>query len=107
MERYDVYWVQLDPTVGNAICKTRPCVIISPNELNEYLGTVVVAPLTSTIRNYYPYRLKVCIKGKQGHIATDQIMTVDKARLKKKMGKLSSDEAQQLRDILYDMFCVE
>lgn len=107
MQRYDIYWVKLDPTVGFEINKIRPCVIVSPDELNRHLQTVVVVPLTSTIRGNYPFRLNVTVTGKNGQIALDQIRTVDKTRLVKKMGELSEHSAQQLRNILYDMFCLK
>lgn len=107
MQRYDIYWVTLDPTVGYEINKIRPCVIVSPDELNRHLQTVVVAPLTSTVRGNYPFRLNVSVAGKNGQVALDQIRTVDKRRLVKKMGELGEHSAQQLRDILYDMFCMK
>ena len=107
MKRYEVYWVDLDPTKGAEIKKQRPCVIVSPDELNKYLKTVVVAPLTSQVRNYYTFRPKVEIAGKKGQIAIDQIRVVDKSRLKGLLGELSSDEEKALRNLLNEMFCIE
>lgn len=93
--------------MGHEINKIRPCIIISPDELNRHLQTVVVAPLTSTVRGNYPFRLNITVGGKNGQVALDQLRTVDKARLIKKMGTMNDSDAQQLRDILYDMFCLK
>ena len=82
-QRFDVYLVNLDPTVGSEIKKTRPCVIVSPNEMNNHISTIIVAPLTSKLRNY-PTRVPCRVEGKQGQIVLDQIRTVDKSRLVKK-----------------------
>ena len=100
--QYDVYWVNLDPTIGREIKKTRPCVIVSPNELNKGLGTVLVAPLTSTIKAY-PFRSACKIEGKHGAIALDQIRCVDKIRLIKKLGELKAKEITQLKAVLEEM----
>jgi len=100
--QYDVHWVNLDPTIGREITKTRPCVIISPNELNKGLGTVLIAPVTSTIRNY-PFRSLCIIKEKSGSIALDQIRCVDKTRLSKKIGKLKKSEISELKSTLHEM----
>lgn len=107
MNRYEVYWVDLNPTRGSEINKTRPCVIISPDELNNHLKTVVVAPLTSQVRDYYPFRLKVEEGGKEGKIAIDQIRVVDKSRLQGILDELTDDDAKRLRDLLNEMFCAE
>jgi mRNA interferase MazF len=77
INRYKVFWITLDPTEGSEIAKTRPCVIISPDELNRYLRTVIVAPMT-TAQKKYPYRINCVLAGKSGNIALDQIRTVDK-----------------------------
>ncbi len=81
--RFDVYYVNLDSTIGNEIKKTRPCVIISPNEMNYIISTVITAPLTSKLRNY-PTRVLCKVEGKQGQIVLEQIRTIDKLRLIKK-----------------------
>ena len=107
MKRYDIYWVDLNPTQGSEINKTRPCVIISPDELNEHLSTVVIAPLTSQIRAYYPFRLTVSVKGKEGQIAIDQVRVIDKKRLKGRLDRLTADDAQRLRKLLSEMYCTE
>lgn len=105
VRRYDVHWVQLDPTRGSEIAKTRPCVIVSPDDINDYLSTVIIIPLTSTLRNY-PYRTRCHIDGKDGDIAVDQIRTVDKSRIKGRLGTLSATEIEALKDILNQMFCL-
>ncbi len=102
INQYDVIWVNLDPTVGSEIRKNRPCVVISPNELNAGLNTVLVAPLTSTIRKY-PFRALCVVQDKNGAIALDQIRCVDKTRLLKKIGKLKKNEVIQLKMILQEM----
>ncbi|MCA1745683.1 MAG: type II toxin-antitoxin system PemK/MazF family toxin [Bacteroidales bacterium] len=101
--QYDIFWANLDPAVGHEIQKTRPCVIISPNELNKGLGTVLAAPLTSTIKPY-PFRAKCKVSGKMGSIALDQIRCMDKSRLAKKMDQLSTDEISKVKRILEEMF---
>lgn len=102
IKRFDVYWVQLDPTVGSEIKKTRPCVVISPNELH-FLKTCIIAPLTSKI-HHFPCRVITHFQGAQGEIALDQLRSVDISRLVKKMGELSSTSAQEVIGILLAMF---
>ena len=85
--RFDVYLIRLDPTEGREIRKTRPCLIISPDEMNHHIDTVIIAPMTTKIRPY-PTRVPVRFKGKSGQIVLDQIRTVDKSRLVKRMGKI-------------------
>lgn len=101
--RFDVYFVNLDPTVGSEIKKTRPCVIISPNEMNHYISTVIVAPLTSKLRNY-PTRVSCKVQGKQGQIVLDQIRTVDKERLIKKVDMLNKVTQGKVLNVLKEMF---
>ena len=107
MKRYGIYWVDLNPTRGSEMNKVRPCVIISPDELNNHLRTIVIAPLTTRIREYYPFRLKVTVGEKEGQIATDQIRVIDKDRLKERIGTLSTNDAEKLRELLNEMFCIE
>ena len=106
LKQYDVFWIGLNPTTGSEMAKTRPCVVVSPDELNDHLRTVVIIPITSTIRGY-PFRVPCSISGKNGEIAVDQIRTVDKARIyaSKPLGHLSSLEIATLRDVLNEMFC--
>ena len=103
VNRYDVYWVDLNPVVGSEIAKIRPAVIISPNELNHHLKTVIVAPLTSTVRNY-PFRLRVMVDNKLGEIALDQLRCVDKTRLKNRLATLSTEKSKELRNLLHQLF---
>ncbi len=101
--RFEVYLVNLDPTVGSEIKKTRPCVIISPDEMNRNIATVIIAPLTSKQRNY-PTRIPCKVEGKQGQIVLDQIRTVDKIRLVKKIDKLSKFVQNKVISVLNEMF---
>ncbi|MEO1296656.1 MAG: type II toxin-antitoxin system PemK/MazF family toxin [Cyanobacteria bacterium J06636_16] len=103
VKRFDVFLVNLDHTVGSEIQKTRPCVVISPDEMNRYIATVIIAPMT-TKGKQYPTRVISQFQGKNGQIVLDQIRTVDKNRLVKKLGHISSDEQKMLLDILAEMF---
>lgn len=103
VSRFDVFLVSLDPTVGHEVKKTRPCTIISPDEMNRHIGTVIIAPMTSKGRSY-PTRVPCKFQGVGGQIVLDQIRTVDKARLTKKLGHLSSQESQRVLDVLVEMF---
>lgn len=102
-QRFDIVWVNLDPTVGKVIKKTRPCVVISPNELNSNLDTLIVAPLTSTIK-MWPFRIVLQIEDRKSSIAFDQIRTVSKQRIGRKMGKLKPKDQQKALQILHAMF---
>lgn len=101
--RYEVYLINLDPTVGSEIKKTRPCVIISPNEMNTNISTIIIAPLTSTQKKY-PTRINCKVQGKQGQIVLDQIRTVDKKRLIKKIDMLNKSTQLKLHKVLIEMF---
>lgn len=101
--QYAVVLVNLDPTVGSEIKKTRPCVIISPNEMNQHLQTVVIAPLTSTLRKY-PSRVKVRFNDKEGMIALDQVRTIDRQRIVKSLGSISAAEFKKVKEVLMEMF---
>lgn len=102
-KRFDVFLVNLDPTIGSEIQKTRPCVIVSPDEMNRYISTVIIAPMTTKGR-IYPTRVICQFQGKDGQIVLDQIRTVDKSRLVKKIGQISQDEQREVLDILAEMF---
>ena len=104
VNQFDVYWVDLNPTVGAEMQKVRPCVVVSPKELNQYLATVIIITITSAIHGY-PFRVPCHIGERDGEIVTDQIRTVDKSRLKKKITTLSPDEQTALKDVLRQMFC--
>ncbi len=101
--RFDVHWVALDPTVGSEIQKTRPCVIVSPDELNQYLPTVIVAPMTTRGR-LYPTRVSCRFDGKEGRIVLDQLRTVDKRRLLNRVGALDAATQQQVLAVLAALF---
>jgi mRNA interferase MazF len=102
MEQYEVYWISLDPTQGSEIAKTRPCVIVSPNELNKSLRTVIITPITSTV-NKYPWRVECTVSNRSGSIATDQIRVIDKTRLGARVGKLSDREISALKQAMQKM----
>ena len=101
--RYEVYLVNLDPTIGSEIKKTRPCVIISPNEMNKNISTIIIAPLTSTLRNY-PTRINCRVQGKEGQIVLDQIRTVDKKRLIKKIDTINKRTRLKFHKVINEMF---
>lgn len=103
LNQYAIILVNLDPTLGSEIQKTRPCVIVSPNEMNKYLNTIVVAPMTSSL-NKYPTRINVNHDGKKGMIAIDQIRTVDKKRIIKVLGKLNKTEIKETKDVIKETF---
>jgi mRNA interferase MazF len=103
ISRFDVFLVNLDPTVGSEIKKTRPCVIVSPDEMNRFIRTVIIAPLTSKGRSY-PTRVACRFDKKDGQVVLDQIRTVDKTRLIKKLGRLDKDAQQEVLDGLAEMF---
>ena len=105
VSQFDVYWVDLNPTIGAEMQKIRPCVIVSPKELNDHLDTVIIIPITSAIPGY-PFRVACHIMGRDGEMATDQIRTIDKRRLKKRISTLATDEIAVLQDVLRQMFCV-
>jgi len=103
IDRFQVYLVNLDPTVGREIRKTRPCLIVSPDEMNHHIRTVIVAPMT-TKGQPYPTRVACRFQGKNGQVVLDQIRTVDRARLIRRMGRLDSRSAARVLDILQEMF---
>ena len=103
VRRFDVFLVNLDPTVGSETGKSRPCVVVSPDEMNRYVRTVVVAPLTSASRPY-PSRVAVRFAGKDGQVVVDQLRTVDKARLAGRLGALAADEATRVLGVLKEFF---
>lgn len=103
VKRFDVFLVNLDPTIGSEIQKARPCVVISPDEMNRHIATVIVAPMT-TKGQPYPTRVACHFQGKDGQIVLDQIRTVDKTRLVKRLGQISSDEQKAVLDTLAEIF---
>ena len=103
MNRFDVFLVNLEPTIGHEIKKTRPCLIISPNEMNRFIATVIIAPMTSKGRDY-PSRVDCTFRGIQGQIVLDQVRTVDKLRLVKRLGAISENTQQKVLQVLNEMF---
>ncbi len=103
IERFAVFLVALDPAQGAETAKTRPCVIVSPDDVNEALATVIIAPMT-TVRRRWPTRPSVTFQGKTGEIALDQIRAVDKTRLVKRLGKIDRAAATAVLDTLGELF---
>ncbi|WP_158857317.1 type II toxin-antitoxin system PemK/MazF family toxin [Lunatibacter salilacus] len=103
LNQYHVVLVNLEPTVGSEIEKIRPCVIISPDELNDYLRTVVIAPMTTKSHNY-PTRIKVKHNDQQGWVMIDQIRTIDKSRIIKALGNLSTKEIEKCKKAIKETF---
>lgn len=101
--RFDIFLVSLDPSQGSEIKKTRPCVVISPDEMNKYIRTLIVAPMTSKLKDY-PTRIPVTFDDKKGSIVLDQIRTIDKSRIVKKLGVLDPTTASLLLETLGKMF---
>jgi mRNA interferase MazF len=101
--QYSIILVNLDPTLGSEIQKTRPCVIVSPNEMNKYLKTIIICPMTSNIKEY-PTRVPVNQDGKKGMIVIDQIRTIDKSRIIKVFGKLNKTEIKNCKEVIKETF---
>jgi len=100
--QYEVFLINLDPTIGHAIQKTRPCLVVSPDEMNENINTVIIAPMI-TRSHEYPTRINVKFQGKNGWIVLDQIRTVDKRRLVKRLGKIDKIVIQKVKDVIKEM----
>lgn len=103
VNRFDVYLVNLDPTIGSEIKKTRPCVVVSPDEMNHHINTVIIAPMTTKGR-VYPTRVPCHFAGKDGHVVLDQLRTVDKMRLVKLLGQIGPDTETAILEVLAGMF---
>lgn len=103
LKQYQFVLVNLDPTIGSEMKKTRPCVIISPNEMNRYLNTIVLAPMTSSLKNY-PTRVEVLHENKNGSIVLDQIRTVDRQRIIKVLGSLTGEEILKVKEVIREAF---
>ena len=103
VKRFDVFLVNLDPTIGTEIRKTRPCLVISPDELNDYIQTVIIAPMTTKARAY-PTRIPCEFGGREAHIVLDQIRTVDKQRLIKHVGTINQNTQRYVLDVLIELF---
>ncbi|MCI0526666.1 MAG: type II toxin-antitoxin system PemK/MazF family toxin [Nitrospira sp.] len=103
VKRFEVYLVNLDPTLGAEIQKTRPCLVISPDEMNRHIKTVIIAPMTTKGRAY-PTRVLCKFEGKEGQVVLDQIRTVDKTRLIKRLGEVDEQTSKKIVRILAEMF---
>ena len=103
IKRFEVYLVNLDPTVGSEIRKSRPCLIVSPDEMNRYIGTVIIAPMTTKGRDY-PTRVLCTLKGKNGQVVLDQLRTVDKSRLIQKLGRIDNQTQEDVLSVLAELF---
>ncbi|HHY16417.1 MAG TPA: type II toxin-antitoxin system PemK/MazF family toxin [Firmicutes bacterium] len=103
IDQYSVYWVDLNPTQGAEINKIRPCVVISPVEMNDHLRTIIIALVTSTGREGYPTRVRITGSEIKGWIVLDQIRAIDKTRLRQRIGKLSSEEISVVKNIIKEM----
>lgn len=103
IKRFEVYLVNLDPTIGSEIRKIRPCLVVSPDEMNEYISTIIVAPMTTKGKNY-PTRVNCKFQNREGQIVLDQIRTVDKFRLMEKLGKINIRTQMEVLSTLNEMF---
>ena len=103
LKRFDVYLVNLDPTVGSEIQKTRPCLVVSPDEVNRHIATVIVAPMTTKGRPY-PTRVACRFQGKEGQIVLDQLRTVDRVRLVKRLGRIGEETQRAVLAVLAELF---
>jgi mRNA interferase MazF len=104
IKQYSVYWINLDPVIGSEVSKTRPCVIISPDEMNKYLRTVIISPLTHTLKTY-PSRVSCSIAGEKGMVMLDQLRTIDKKRILTYVGKLKKAECEKIKEVINEMLC--
>jgi mRNA interferase MazF len=103
VKQYEIVLVNLDPTIGSEIKKTRPCLVISPNEMNKYLRTIVVAPITTSEKSY-PTRIQILHGNKQRSAAIDQIRTIDKSRIVKSLGKISKLEIKKCKEVIKETY---
>jgi mRNA interferase MazF len=102
VNQYDIFLVNLDPTIGHEIKKSRPCVIISPNEMNENIMTVIIAPMTTKSRRY-PTRVSTQFQNIKGYIVLDQMRTIDKVRLIKRLGSLNKNIVKEIKQVIKEM----
>ncbi len=102
VKQYQIYFVNLDPTIGAEVKKIRPCVVVSPDEINSYLKTIIVAPITSTLKSY-PTRIDILIQGRNGQVMIDQIRTIDKSRLLNQIALLNEKEIKKIKFVIKQM----
>lgn len=103
IKRFDVCLIQLDPTVGSEIRKTRPCLVISPDEMNRWIRTLIVAPMTTKGQSY-PTRVPCEFRGQQGQIVLDQVRTIDRSRIVQRLDPITSDTQRQVLTVLAELF---
>ena len=103
LKQYEIILVNLNPTMGSEINKTRPCIVISPNEMNKYLRTITVAPMTTASKNY-PTRIEIKHNNKIGWIVVDQIRTIDKKRILKVLGRMTKPEIKEFKSVIKETF---
>ena len=103
LSQYEVVLVNLDPTLGSEVKKTRPCVILSPDEMNKFLQTIIIAPITSSLKKY-PTRIEIKGKTTKGWVMIDQIRTVDRKRITKIFGKLTEKEIHEVKNVIQETF---
>lgn len=106
VRQFQVHLVALDPTRGSEISKSGPCVVVSPDEMNRHIRTVIVAPMTTAVRPY-PTRVPIRFRGKEGQVVLDQIRTVDKARLVQRLGRVKPAAARAIASVLGEMFALK
>jgi len=104
IQRYGIYWVNLDPVIGSEMKKCRPAVVISQDSMNRYASTVVVCPITSSLHPLWRSRIQICCDGREAEIAIDQIRTVSKQRIGAKLDSVSESAATQIRDLISEMY---
>ncbi len=104
IKQYAVYWVNLDPVIGSEVSKTRPCVIISPDDMNKFIRTVIIAPLTHTLKTYTS-RVACTVGGEKGMVMLDQVRTIDKKRLMAFICNLKKTESEKIKEVINEMLC--
>jgi mRNA interferase MazF len=102
IQQYEIFLINLDPTIGHEIKKSRPCIVLSPNEMNQFIGTVIIAPMTTKSKSY-PSRVELSFQGKKGYIVLDQIRTVDKSRFIKKLGSPEKKTILKIKKVIQEM----
>lgn len=103
IKQFDIVLVNLDPTIGSEINKTRPCLVISPNEMNKFLNTIIIAPITSTSKPY-PTRVEISGKMTTGWVVIDQVRTIDRRRILKVLGKITDNEVTEVKSVIKETF---
>ena len=102
IQQYEIFLINLDPTIGHEIKKSRPCIVLSPNEMNQFIGKIIIAPMTTKSKSY-PSRVELSFQGKKGYIVLDQIRTVDKSRFIKKLGSPEKKTIIKIKKVIQEM----